>query len=135
MATKNMRVLVVDDMKSMRMAVKKKLKVLDITDITEADDGSTAWSAIEDSIGSSQPFAMILSDWNMPNTSGIELLAKVRSDPRTKQIPFVLVTAESEKDQVMQAVKLGVTTYLTKPFTQETFNEKMDQVFRKMKVA
>ena len=135
MLKKNAKILVVDDMKSMRLAIKKKLKVLEQTNITEADDGGAAWNAIEESIGSGQPFDLILSDWNMPNMTGIELLKKVREDARTKHLTFVLVTAESEKEQVMEAIKLGVSTYLTKPFTQESFNEKIEQISKKMQAA
>ena len=128
----NTKILVVDDMKTMRMVMKKILVELGFSNIVEADDGSTAWIAIEEANNSGQPFGVILSDWNMPKMQGIELLQKVRSHPKMSNTPFLLVTAESEKDQVVSAVKAGVSNYIIKPFTKDTVREKLLAVYNKI---
>jgi len=126
------RVLIVDDMKTMRLFVKKMLTEFGLKDITEADDGSSAWPLIEASFSAQNPFKLIISDWNMPQMTGIELLKKVRASPNTKDIPFILVTAETEKDQVMEAIKSGVSSYVSKPFTIDTLKEKLEMVHKKL---
>src|SRR4051794_24416173 len=109
MFDKNAKILIVDDMKTMRMVLRKALKDLGFEDIAEADDGATAWPLIEQAVSAGQPFDVILSDWNMPKMQGVELLKKVRSHPRILSMPFVMVTAESEKSQVLEAAQSGVT--------------------------
>src|SRR5690349_17812854 len=99
------RVLVVDDMSTMRKIVIKILKELGFTDFTEAADGTLAWEAVANA---EVPFGLIISDWNMPNCSGLDFLKRVRGDQRVKKTPFLLVTAEAEGHQVAEAVKAGV---------------------------
>lgn len=125
----NTKILVVDDMKTMRMVMKKALKELGFTNVFEADDGESAWPMIEQAASGGEPFGLILSDWNMPKMEGIELLRKVRTNQRLSKTPFILVTAESEKSQVMEAMKLGVSNYVIKPFTADDIKEKLRQVY------
>ena len=123
------RVLIVDDMMTMRKIVGKICKELGFTDLTEAADGSIAWEAIAKA---SPPFGLIISDWNMPNTSGLDLLKRVRSDARYGKLPFVLVTAETEQHQIVEAIRAGVSSYVVKPFTSESLKVKLEQVHAKL---
>lgn len=123
------RILVVDDMMTMRKLVSKACKEIGFTDITEAADGALAWTAMSDANPS---FGLIISDWNMPNTSGLDLLKRVRSDSRFGKTPFILVTAEAEQSQILEAAKAGVSQYLMKPFTKESLQEKIEMVHKKM---
>src|SRR5687767_12174108 len=112
----DIRILVVDDMNSVRKLVIKTFKELGYTDISEASDGAAAWRVMD---SASPPIGLVLSDWNMPGATGIELLKKARADQRYGRIPFLLVTAESEESNVVEAVAAGVTDYLIKPFSPE----------------
>ncbi len=120
---KMLKILTVDDFFSMRRIVKNLLKDLGYDEVLEADDGSTAWKTLEE-----QKVDFIISDWNMPKMTGLDLLKKVRADARTKGIPFLMVTAESEKGNVIEAVQAGVTNYIVKPFTPEVFKQKVEQI-------
>jgi len=120
----NMKVLIVDDFATMRRIVKNILRQLGFTNISEADDGKTALQALK-----KEKFDLILSDWNMPEMPGIELLKAVRADDELKDIPFLMVTAEAEKGNIVEAVKLGVSNYIVKPFTAETMSEKLGKIF------
>lgn len=122
------RVLVVDDMSTMRKIVAKILKEIGFVDITEAADGALAWEAVN---SAAVPFGLIVSDWNMPNTSGLDLLKRVRSDSRFKKTPFILVTAEAEGHQVAEAVKSGVDQYVVKPFSRDQLQLKIENVHKK----
>ncbi len=121
----DIRILVVDDMLTMRKLVKKCLLDFGFTQISEADDGETAWPLISEAADSGSPFRLIVSDWNMPKLKGIDLLRKVRAGDKTKAIPFVLLTAEAEQHQVAEAVSAGVSNYITKPFTPALLKEKV----------
>lgn len=123
------RVLVVDDMLTMRKIVSKILKEIGFTDITEAVDGTAAWQSIE---GANPSFGLVISDWNMPNCTGLDLLRRVRGSPKFAPLPFILVTAEAEQHQILEAVKAGVSHYVTKPFTAELLREKIEQVHKKL---
>ncbi len=118
------RVLVVDDFATMRRIVKGVLKQLGFFEIVEAQDGREALEVLK-----KEAVGLIVSDWNMPNMSGLDLLKAVRDDDRLRGIPFIMVTAEGMKDNVIEAVKSGVTNYIVKPFTPETFSEKIEGVF------
>lgn len=131
MFKKETKILVIDDMLTMRKIISKSLKEFGYTNISEADDGATGWPLIEQAHEIRAPFQLILSDWNMPQMKGIELLAKVRNDPRFKDLPFLLITAESEKSQVIDALKLGVSNYIVKPFTSEQLKEKLEAAHKK----
>ena len=122
-----MKILVIDDFSTMRRIVKNILKQLGFENIEEAEDGVQAYSKLQNG-----GFGFVVSDWNMPNMDGIELLRKVRSDPALKDIPFLMVTAEAEKEKVVEAIKSGVNNYIVKPFTAEVLKEKMDKIFEKL---
>jgi two-component system chemotaxis response regulator CheY len=119
-----MKVLVVDDFATMRRIVKGVLKQLGFSNVIEADDGSKALSELK-----KEKVGLIVSDWNMPNMTGLELLKAVRADEDMKQIPFLMVTAEGQKENVVEAVKAGVSNYIVKPFTPDTFSAKLEKVF------
>jgi len=119
------RILVVDDMMTMRKLVRKALTELGFSNIMEAPDGEQAWAKINDTVAINSPFQLIICDWNMPNMKGIDLLKKVRASSAMKAVPFILLTAESEKDQVVEAMAAGVSEYLLKPFTKDTLGEKL----------
>ncbi|MBN1105894.1 MAG: chemotaxis response regulator CheY [Deltaproteobacteria bacterium] len=119
----SIKVLVVDDFATMRRIVKGVLKQLGFGNIIEAEDGSAALSELK-----KEKIGLIVSDWNMPNMSGLELLKAVRGDADLKAIPFLMVTAEGQKENVIEAVKAGVSNYIVKPFTPETFGEKLQKV-------
>lgn len=122
------RVLVVDDMSTMRKIVMKILRELGFTDITEAADGIQAWEAVTKA---EVPFGLIVSDWNMPNCTGLDFLKRVRGDQKFKKTPFVLVTAEAESQQVAEALKAGVDQYVVKPFNKEALQSKLESVHKK----
>lgn len=124
----NIKVLVVDDMSTMRKLVGKVLKEMGFSDITEAADGIKAWEAVT---SSTTPFGLIISDWNMPNCTGLDFLKRVRSDQKYKKTPFILVTAEAEQHQIVEAVKAGVDQYVVKPFNKEALQAKLELVYKK----
>src|SRR4051812_42371028 len=110
------KLLIVDDMLTMRKIVGKHCKDMGFTNLTEADDGSTAWEALQHATSIGAPFQLVLSDWNMPKTTGLNLLRMCREDKTYNDVPFMLITAESEKSQVIEAVKAKVSNYIVKPF-------------------
>jgi two-component system chemotaxis response regulator CheY len=122
----SMKVLVVDDFATMRRIVKGVLKQLGFSDIIEAENGTSALDELK-----KEKVGLIVSDWNMPKMTGLDLLKAVREDEKLKSIPFIMVTAEGQKENVLEAVKAGVSNYIVKPFTPETFNEKLQKVFGK----
>jgi two-component system chemotaxis response regulator CheY len=122
-----MKILVVDDFATMRRIVKNILKQLGFENIEEAEDGEQAYTKLK-----SGNFKLVVSDWNMPNLDGLGLLKKVRSDPDLKNLPVLMVTAEAEKEKVVEAIKAGVNNYVVKPFTAEVLKEKMDKILAKM---
>lgn len=126
MFSNDTRILVVDDMLTMRKLVSKSLKDLGFEQIIEAKDGVEAWSKIE-----GEGCDLIISDWNMPNMKGIELLEKVKGNEATKHIPFILLTAESERAQVSAAIEKGANEYMVKPFTKESLEQKLRSVWDK----
>lgn len=120
------KVLVVDDMLTMRKIVTKILRELGFTDIVEAADGLEAWEKTKDgSIG------LIISDWNMPNCTGLDFLKRVRADQKLGKTPFLLVTAEAEGHQVAEAIKSGVDQYVVKPFSKEGLKAKLELAYKK----
>jgi two-component system chemotaxis response regulator CheY len=119
----SIKVLVVDDFATMRRIVKGVLKQLGFGNIIEAEDGAAALSELK-----KDKFGLVVSDWNMPNMTGLDLLKAVRGDAGLKGIPFIMVTAEGQKENVIEAVKAGVSNYVVKPFTPETFGEKLHKV-------
>lgn len=126
------KILIVDDMLTMRKIVAKACKEIGFTDITEASDGALGWSKISES---ETPFGLIISDWNMPNCTGVELLKRVRGSQKYAKTPFILVTAEAEQKQIVEAVKAGVSGYVVKPFTTPTLSAQIESVHAKLKAA
>lgn len=122
-----MKILVVDDFSTMRRIVKNLLRQLGFENIEEAEDGAQAFSKLKGG-----GYGFMVSDWNMPNMDGLELLKKVRNDPELKDLPILMVTAEAEKDKVITAIQAGVNNYIVKPFTGEILKEKMDKVFERL---
>ncbi|MCE5311910.1 MAG: chemotaxis response regulator CheY [Nitrospiraceae bacterium] len=117
------KVLVVDDFPTMRRIVKNLLKQLGFENIDEAEDGNMALNKMR-----STTYGLVVSDWNMPNMEGIELLRNVRADAALKDTPFLMVTAEAEKEKVIEAIKAGVDNYIVKPFTAEILKEKLEKI-------
>lgn len=121
---KNMKVLIVDDFSTMRRILKNILRQLGFNNIIEADDGATAVGVLE-----RENVDFIISDWNMPQMTGIELLRHVRQTEELKDTPFLMVTAEAQQENIIEAVKAKVSNYIVKPFTADTLNEKIEKIF------
>ncbi len=122
-----MKILCVDDFSTMRRIVKNILKQIGYDNIEEAEDGAQAYSKVKGT-----KFDFVVTDWNMPNMDGLEFVKKVRSDPEVAGLPILMVTAEAEKEKVIEAIKAGVNNYIVKPFTAETLKEKIDKIFEKL---
>lgn len=120
------KILIVDDMLTMRKIVAKLLRDMGYMNITQAVDGNDAWEKAQ--VGS---FDLIISDWNMPNCTGLEFLKKVRGDAKLSRTPFVLVTAEAEQHQIVEAIQSGVDQYVVKPFSMDSFKTKLTAVYAK----
>jgi two-component system chemotaxis response regulator CheY len=125
---KKIKILIVDDFATMRKVIRNLLKQSGYENITEAEDGVAAMNVLK-----STKIDFVISDWNMPNMTGIELLRAVRSDNELSALPFLMVTAESLKDNVVEAVKAGVSNYIVKPFTAEVLGEKIDKILENIK--
>jgi two-component system chemotaxis response regulator CheY len=119
----DMKFLVVDDFSTMRRIIKNLLHDLGYSNVTEADDGNTALPLLQQ--GS---FDFLITDWNMPGMPGLELLKAVRADARLKQMPVLMLTAESKREQIVEAAQAGVNGYVIKPFTAVTLKEKIDKI-------
>lgn len=122
---REMKILVVDDFSTMRRIVRNILQQLGFKNIDEAEDGRQALDRLQ-----SGDIEMVVSDWNMPNMMGIDLLKAVRGDDKLKELPFLMVTAESQKENVIEAVQAGVSNYIVKPFTAETMEQKLELIFK-----
>lgn len=121
-----MRILLVDDFSTMRRIVRNILKQIGFENIDEAEDGKQAFDKLK-----AEKFDFVVSDWNMPNMTGIQLLQAVRADAQLKDLPVLMVTAETEKEKVLEAVQSGVSNYIVKPFTAEVLMEKINKIFVK----
>ena len=124
MPTQDIKILAVDDFSTMRRIVKNLLKQLGYTNVTEAEDGAVALDILQ-----KEKIDFVISDWNMPNMTGLELLKAIRADSNLKDIPVLLITAEALKDNVVAAVKAGANGYIVKPFTPDTLQEKIHSIF------
>ena len=124
-ADPNIKILVVDDMSTMRRIVKNIMKQLGFVNVEEAENGEDALIKLR-----AEPFGFIISDWNMPVMNGIELLRAVRADDKLKAIPLLMVTAEAQKENLIEAIQAGVSNYIVKPFTAEILQEKMNKIFK-----
>jgi two-component system chemotaxis response regulator CheY len=127
MADKNLKFLVVDDFSTMRRIVRNLLKELGYTNVDEAEDGVVALQKLR---GGSN-FQFVVTDWNMPNMTGIELLKNIRSDDSLKHLPVLMITAEAKKENIVEAAQNGASGYIVKPFTAGTLEEKLNKIFEK----
>ncbi|MEY4528712.1 MAG: chemotaxis regulator transmitting signal to flagellar motor component [Nitrospirota bacterium] len=121
----NMKILVVDDMSTMRRIVKNILKQLGFANMEEAENGQEALQKLR-----ADTFGFVVSDWNMPVMPGIEMLRAIRADEKLKHIPVLMVTAEAQKENLIEAIQAGVNNYVVKPFTAETMQEKINKIFK-----
>ncbi len=123
--------LVVDDFATMRKIIKKVLMELGYSQIEEADDGKPGLAAMQAAAQSGKPFGFVISDWNMPGMTGIEFLKAAKADPNLRSTPFMLVTAESEQKNIIEAAQAGVSDYVVKPFNAQTLRAKLERVYAK----
>lgn len=127
MADKNLCFLVVDDFSTMRRIVRNLLKELGFTNVEEAEDGADALARLE-----SGCFEFVISDWNMPNMDGLELLKRIRASDKLGHLPVLMVTAEAKKENIVAAAQAGASGYVVKPFSAATLEEKLDRIFDKL---
>ncbi|NLD00785.1 MAG: response regulator [Gammaproteobacteria bacterium] len=121
---KNMKILIVDDFSTMRRIIKNLLRDLGFTNTAEADDGATALPMLKNG-----NFDFLVTDWNMPIMSGLDLLREVRADENLKHLPVLMVTAEAKRDQIIAAAQAGVNGYVVKPFTAQALKDKIEKIF------
>ena len=122
-----MKILVVDDFSTMRRIIKNLLRDLGFTNVSEADDGSTALPMLQNG-----DFDFVVTDWNMPGMQGIDLLREIRKDDDLKHMPVMMVTAEAKKEQIVAAAQAGVNGYIVKPFTAATLKGKLEKIFERL---
>lgn len=127
MVDKNMKFLIVDDFSTMRRIIRNLLKELEFTNADEAEDGVAALAKLHGG-----NFEFVVSDWNMPNMTGIELLRAIRADDTLKHLPVLMVTAEAKKENIIEAAQAGASGYVVKPFTAVVLEEKLNKIFEKM---
>jgi two-component system chemotaxis response regulator CheY len=127
---KNIRILIVDDFSTMRRIVKNLLADLGFTNTAEAEDGSGALLMLRN-----EHFDFVVTDWNMPVMTGIELLKAMRADDKLKHLPVLMVTAEAKREQIIEAAQSGVNGYIIKPFTAQTLEEKLGKIFERLAVG
>ncbi len=127
MADKNLRFLVIDDFATMRRIVRNLLQDLGFKNVEEAEDGQDALTKLRAS-----RFDFVISDWNMPNLDGLQLLTEMRKDDSLKAIPVLMVTAEAKKENIIAAAQAGANGYVVKPFTAATLEEKLNKIFEKL---
>lgn len=127
---KNMKILVVDDFATMRGIIKNLLRDLGFNNVAEADDGNTALPILR-----TGNFDFLITDWNMPIMTGLDLLKAVRGDAKLAKLPILLVTAEAKRDQIVEAAQAGVNGYVVKPFTANTLKEKIDKIFERIEAS
>ena len=124
---KNMKILIVDDFSTMRRIIKNLLRDLGFSNTLEADDGMTALPMLK-----SGDFDFLVTDWNMPGMTGIDLLKAVRADEKLSSLPVLMVTAEAKRDQIIEAAQSGVNGYVVKPFTAQALKDKIDKIFERV---
>ncbi len=122
----NARILIVDDFSTMRRIVRNTLKQLGYTNCEEAENGVVGLNKLQ----TESPYHLVVCDWNMPGMTGIDLLRAVRADPKLRHTPFLMVTAEGKRENVIEALQAGVNNYVIKPFNAETFSEKLNAIFK-----
>ena len=122
-----MRVLIVDDFSTMRRIIKNLLSDLGFNNSVEAEDGHSALAVLR-----RETIELVVTDWNMPGMSGIELLRAIRADPQLRPLPVLMVTAEAKREQIIEAAQSGVNGYIIKPFTAQTLEEKLGKIFERL---
>src|SRR5512140_3123254 len=127
MGIEDTKFLVVDDFSTMRRIVRNLLKELGFANVQEAEDGVDALNKLR-----GEKFDFVVSDWNMPNMTGIELLRAIRADAALKHLPVLMVTAEAKKENIIEAAQAGASGYVVKPFTAATLDEKLKKIFEKL---
>ena len=127
MADKELKFLVVDDFSTMRRIVRNLLKELGFNNVEEAEDGVDALNKLQ-----AGGFGFVISDWNMPNMDGLQLLQTIRSTPSLAHLPVMMITAEAKKENIIAAAQAGASGYIVKPFTAATLAEKLQKIFDKM---
>ncbi len=125
----DLKILVVDDMSTMRKLIKMSLMKIGLTNLHDADDGATAWPLIQSAKAAGEPFDLILSDWNMPQMTGLDLLKHVRSAPELNKIPFIIITGEEKDGYKEAAVSSGVDYFMYKPINDITLLANISSLF------
>ncbi|MBI1398483.1 MAG: chemotaxis protein CheY [Betaproteobacteria bacterium] len=128
--SENMKFLVVDDFSTMRRIIRNLLKELGYTNVDEAEDGVAGLAKLRGG-----GFEFVVSDWNMPNMTGIDMLRAIRSDAQLKHLPVLMVTAEARKENIIEAAQAGASGYVVKPFTAATLEEKINKIMQKQGVS
>ena len=128
MADPNMKILVVDDFSTMRRIVRNLLKELGFANVHEAEDGVEGLNKLR----GEGDFEFVVSDWNMPNMTGIDMLRAIRADANLKHLPVLMVTAEAKRENIIEAAQAGASGYVVKPFTAATLDEKLKKIFLTM---
>jgi two-component system chemotaxis response regulator CheY len=126
----NMKILIIDDMATMRKIVKNMLKAVGFKNLHEADDGSTGLAMLENALQEQKPFEFVISDSNMPQMSGLDLVKHLRATEEFKNLPFLMITAETEQSHVVTAIKAGVNNFIVKPFSADTLKSKIAKIFK-----
>ena len=127
MVDPKMKILVVDDFSTMRRIVKNLLKELGFANVDEAEDGAVALQKLQEG-----GFDFVVTDWNMPNMDGLQLLQAIRSDTALSRLPVLMITAEAKKENIIAAAQAGASGYVVKPFTAATLEEKLNKIFEKL---
>ncbi|KIY39154.1 MULTISPECIES: chemotaxis response regulator CheY [Pseudomonas] len=124
---RDMTVLVVDDFSTMRRIIKNLLRELGYRNVLEAEDGLAALKVLQKT-----PVDLVITDWNMPHMSGLELLRTLRASENWKHLPVLMVSAEAKRDQIIQAANAGVNAYIVKPFNGPTLEEKIHRIYERL---
>ena len=127
MVDPKMKILVVDDFSTMRRIARNLLKELGFANVEEAEDGAVALQKLQEG-----GFDFVVTDWNMPNIDGLQLLQAIRSNPALSRLPVLMITAEAKKENIIAAAQAGASGYIVKPFTAATLAEKLQKIFDKM---
>jgi two-component system chemotaxis response regulator CheY len=124
MPDKNLKILIVDDFSTMRRIIRNILKQLEFVNVEEAEDGSIAFEKLKEA-----DYDLLITDWNMPNMTGLDLLKEVRANEKLKDLKVLLVSAEAEKENIIQAAQAGANEYVVKPFTADVLGKKINKIF------
>ena len=124
MPDKNMKILIVDDFSTMRRIIRNILKQLEFINVEEAEDGSVAFEKLKEA-----DYDLLITDWNMPNMSGLDLLKEIRANEKLEDLKILLVSAEAEKENIIQAAQAGANEYVVKPFTADILGQKINKIF------